>query len=48
MASSAGETLSVLSLIRLTEKAAILWNTNHITVNRDKPAMLLNSPCAIR
>ena len=47
-ASSDGEALSVLSLIRLIEKAAILRNINRLTINRDKPAMLLNCSGVIR
>ncbi len=34
--STAGATLSVLSLTRLIEKAAILRNSNHNTVKRPK------------
>ena len=32
--SSAGAAVTVLSLTRLIEKAAILWSSNHITVKR--------------
>ena len=45
---SAGEALSVLSLTRLIEKAAILRNRNRIRFNCDKPAMLLSRLDAIQ
>ena len=45
---SAGEALSVLSLTRLIEKAAILRNRNRVRFNCDKPTMLLSRLGAIR